>query len=92
MCMTGFVEDVRITVFLSGGGIVNDEGTLAVPAVRDVVDLGNAPWRDHSAASMQEVREASPNAACPSLVGSWPASTVETSLPAKSRTSLRAAA
>ena len=90
MCMTGFVEDVRITVFLSGGGIVNDEGTLAVPAVRHVVDLGHSPWSDHSPASMPEVWEASPNAACPSLVGPGPSSTLETYCTAKSRAPLRA--
>jgi len=30
----------------------NDEGTLAVPAMRDLVDLGDSPWSDHSPASM----------------------------------------
>jgi len=70
----------------------NDEGTLAVPAVRDMVDLGNSPWRDHSAEALQEVREASPHAASPPLVGPWPTSAVETSCAAESRTPLRAAA
>ena len=70
----------------------NDEGTLAVPPVRDLVDLGDSPWRDHSPASMSQVRQASPNAASPSLVGPWPSSSMETSCTAKSRTPLRAAA
>jgi len=62
-----------------------------VPAVRDVVDLGESPWRDHSPASMQEVREASPHAASPPLVGPRTSSTVETSCTPESRTPLRAA-
>ena len=66
----------------------NDEGALAVSAVRDMVDLGDSPWRDHSATSMQEVREASPNAARPSLVGTRTSSTLETSCAAESRATL----
>jgi len=63
-----------------------------VPPVCHVVDMGNSPWRDHSAEALQEVREASPNTARPALVGSWQASTVETSCAAESRTPLCAAA
>jgi len=62
-----------------------------VPAVRDVVDLGDTPWRDHSAEALQEVREASPNAASTALVWARTSSPVETSCTAESRTPLCAA-
>jgi len=63
-----------------------------VPAVRDVVDLGDSPWRDHSAEAMQEVRQASPHAASTALVWARTSPTVETSCAAESRTPLCAAA
>jgi len=30
----------------------HDERTLAMPTVRDLVDLGDSPWSDHSSAPM----------------------------------------
>jgi len=63
-----------------------------MPAVRDLVDLGNSPWRDHSATSMSQVRQASSNTASPSLVWARSTSPVETSCAAESRAPLCAAA